>query len=177
MARPTKIDWVKAETDYVTGSMSYPELAEKYKVSEKGLARKAGVKKWVMKRGEYRSARATQAIENQLNHDALDKQQFDEHTNIACDGIVAMIARHVVADEVSASRAKDIMQTIKTIQEIKYRTLNVPNPTQPIDYQRKPSPIEDIEDEIQAALKEGRIIEAITIMQPGGNSGGNGEPN
>ena len=61
-----KIDWAQVATDYITGTMSYKALADKYGVSQKSIERHSKDGGWRDKRrkhGEKMSARLTRSEE------------------------------------------------------------------------------------------------------------------
>jgi transposase-like protein len=61
-----KVDWAQVATDYITGTMSYKALAEKYGVSPKSIERHSKDGGWRDKRrkhGEKMSARLTSSEE------------------------------------------------------------------------------------------------------------------
>ena len=103
-------------------------MSVKYKVSERHLARKASAGKWSDKRREFRKRKVDLALEAKLDADVLDKKGFDRLTDFACDGLLARLAIEVNSIEGDGTylEPKEIASTIKILQEVKYRRLDIP---------------------------------------------------
>ena len=56
------VDWMNAETEYVTGKSTYRQLAGKYDVSLTTLAKYAKANKWTDKRKEFRNKTLTETV-------------------------------------------------------------------------------------------------------------------
>ena len=63
IARTKKPDWSAIRAEYITGNISYRDLAKKHKVSFKTLSDKAKAEKWVDDRDKARDKAATETIQ------------------------------------------------------------------------------------------------------------------
>jgi len=61
-----KIDWCAAKTAYVTGSMSYAEIAERFGVSQQTVAQKAAKEKWRGERLDFRRRMINKAVDEKV---------------------------------------------------------------------------------------------------------------
>ncbi|MBM4466494.1 MAG: hypothetical protein FJ014_13225 [Chloroflexi bacterium] len=57
------LDWLAIENEYVTGSVSYGDLAIAHGVSKKQVARYGRANDWVAKRQEFRSRTSTEGLQ------------------------------------------------------------------------------------------------------------------
>lgn len=90
------INWDKMETEYVTGDLSYKQLADKYGVSKTSIGRRAIKHDWTAKRRRHRDETYTE-VARQSKADAVDantkianevmeaKLKLAEHLNRVCD--------------------------------------------------------------------------------------------
>lgn len=77
-----KHDWEKIKTEYVTGEMSYAQLADKYKISRTQFNQKACKDKWFDARKEYRKKVVTKTTDKIANAEA---KQMAKLQGIACN--------------------------------------------------------------------------------------------
>lgn len=57
------VNWTKAKTAYVTGEMSYREIAKRFKVAPSEVSKRGKSEGWVQARNEYREQLAQKSIE------------------------------------------------------------------------------------------------------------------
>ena len=67
------VDWVRIKAEYVSGNISYRELAKKYGVSYTTLSRYAGADNWVKARQEYKT-KATSKVLSKCMADDVRKE-------------------------------------------------------------------------------------------------------
>ncbi|KPL08303.1 hypothetical protein AMJ86_01100 [bacterium SM23_57] len=145
-------DWDAIETEYVVGNITYRELCSKYGVSESRLTKVAIERNWTAKRKEYRERLRQEAIERTLETQVASKVEFDLLTDNACDGMVRRIARAVVEDQFTAKDLIQLPSSLKTLQDIKYRRLDIPSPTQRHEINDLTPPGEADEEDIAARV-------------------------
>lgn len=61
MAR--NIDWVAIKDEYITGDLSYQDLAHKYSISKTAIANKAKTENWVKLKEKYLNETCTKLVQ------------------------------------------------------------------------------------------------------------------
>ena len=168
-----KYNWNEIEQEYVTGKLTYRELADKHKVSESRIGVVGGKRDWAKKRKEYREGINTAAIEEAKKATAFEKGRFDELTTRACDAVVAAMAQQATeaynAGRLNDKVSKSILSAVREALEIKYRVLDIPLPVQRHDIQEPiKAPGERIEEELKEFLST-RGLTSIAEIEVGGN--------
>ena len=172
MANP-KYNWEEIEQDYVTGKLTYRELADLYKVSESRIGVVGGKRDWAKKRKEYREGINTAAIEEAKKAATFEKGRFDELATRACDAVVAAMAKEATdnynAGQLNDKRAKSILSAVREALEIKYRILDIPMPAQRHNIQDQIiAPGDQHREEIMELLSE-MDLSAFTSIKTGGD--------
>ena len=131
MANP-KYNWEEIEQDYVTGKLTYRELADKYNASESRIGVVGGKRIWAKKRKEYREGLSKAAINEAAKTSSFEKARFDELITRACDAVVAAMAA-LATDEynrqsLTPMESQNILAANQKAQDIKYRALGIPPP-------------------------------------------------
>lgn len=75
-------DWDKIKTEYVTGDMSYAELAEKYGMTKNFLSNYASKHKWYDERKKYRTRIVNKTIKKK---EAEEVKQMTKLKGITCN--------------------------------------------------------------------------------------------
>jgi hypothetical protein len=168
-----KYNWNEIEQEYVTGKLTYRELADKHNVSESRIGVVGGKRDWAKKRKEYREGINTAAIEEAKKATAFEKGRFDELTTRACDAVVAAMAQQATeaynAGQLNDKVSKSILSAVREALEIKYRVLDIPLPVQRHDIQEPiKAPGERIEEELKEFLST-RGLTSIAEIEVGGN--------
>lgn len=81
-----KIDWAELEADYVSGSMSYAELAQKHGLAKKSVERRGVACKWFSKRQKHREklsaslakAEARKQVKRRGRYRAIEDKLLDK---------------------------------------------------------------------------------------------------
>ena len=60
----SKVNWEQIEVEYIAGSMSYRDIAEKYSVAQSRVSKVAAENKWYLKRKKYRANVAQNSLSN-----------------------------------------------------------------------------------------------------------------
>lgn len=108
-------DWAKIEAEYITTETSYRRLAEKYRVDQATIARKAKKEDWVSKR--QRHVNETQA--KVLAADTRKKVNRAAALNEAADLLLERTLNGIRAyRELPATAAKNYSDALKNIKEI-----------------------------------------------------------
>ena len=129
----SKYNWDEIENEYVTGNLSYRELAEKYnKVSEHRIQKVGRTRKWVKKRREYRDSLNAEVRDEKKKNTVLEKSRFDELTTRVCDTVAASMAKLSTKEydgkTLTPARASEILAASQKAQDVKYRALGIPPP-------------------------------------------------
>lgn len=108
-------DWAKIEAEYITTDTSYRRLAEKYRVDQATIARKAKKEDWVSKR--QRHVNETQA--KVLAADTRKKVNRAAALNEATDLLLERTLNGIKAyKDLPATAAKNYSDALKNIKEI-----------------------------------------------------------
>ena len=108
-------DWAKIETEYITTDTSYRRLAEKYRVDQATIARRAKKDDWVSKRQHH--ADETQA--KILSADTQKQVNRASALNSAADLLLRKILKGMEAyDTLPATAAKNYSDALKNIKDI-----------------------------------------------------------
>lgn len=108
-------DWAKIEAEYITTDTSYRRLAEKYRVDQATIARKAKKEDWVSKR--QRHVNETQA--KVLAADTRKKVNRAAALNEAADLLLERTLNGIKAfKELPATAAKNYSDALKNIKEV-----------------------------------------------------------
>lgn len=143
-----KVDWNQVRVEYVSGKMTYKDLAEKYGVSKVAVGKRAKQEKWVAQRDAYRRNVATKALGRKQERDTealtrlmdatealsesiqrilTDKQQFFRGVQLANpekdeDGILRATALEYVSRKADmkalASAAKAMNEITKAVRNL-----------------------------------------------------------
>jgi hypothetical protein len=130
MAR-RKHNWVEIENRYVTGSETYRQIAELFKVSRKQIYENGNKFGWVKKRVQYREGLKAKLAEATQKSTVLEKARFDELAQHPCDVVISLMARNMVdayeGKELSSKAAIETLTAIRLALDIKYRILGIPD--------------------------------------------------
>ena len=108
-------DWAKIEAEYITTDTSYRRLAEKYRVDQATIARKAKKEDWVSKRQHH--VNETQA--KVLAADTRKKVNRAAALNEAADLLLERTLNGIKAyKELPATAAKNYSDALKNIKEV-----------------------------------------------------------
>jgi len=174
-----KYNWNEIEQEYVTGKLTYRELADKHNVSESRIGVVGGKRDWAKKRKEYREGINTAAIEEAKKATAFEKGRFDELTTRACDAVVAAMAQQATeaynAGRLNDKVSKSILSAVREALEIKYRVLDIPLPVQRHDVPKEIiAPGEATMRELEEFFGQGKLSAFINTNQGGNGASGNG---
>ena len=137
-------DWTSIKADYVSDpTASLRSISKKYGVSMTAIAKKSKADNWFATRKETQNRIATKAITKKVDKQAnelakemnmlammqehidkalQDKAQFNRHVKV--DPVTGDLT-DVVLDKVDTRAAKDIMQTLKMIEEMSRSLYNI----------------------------------------------------
>ena len=108
-------DWAKIEAEYITTDTSYRRLAEKYRVDQATIARKAKKEDWVSKRQHH--INKTQA--KVLAADTQKKVNRAAALNDAADLLLERTVNGIKAyKELPATAAKNYSDALKNLREV-----------------------------------------------------------
>lgn len=79
---PTKWDWDKLRTGYITGNISLTRLADKYGVPYKTIAHRSTKEKWGEQKNQYRASVGKKAVEKLASKAA---RALSEEFTVACE--------------------------------------------------------------------------------------------
>jgi type I site-specific restriction endonuclease len=143
-----KVDWNRVRVEYVSGKMTYKDLAEKYGVSKVMVGKRAKAEKWVAQREAYRRSvaekalgkkkerdtealarlqEATEALSESIERILQDKQQFFRGVQLGApekdeDGILRATALEYVTRKADmkalASAAKAMNEITKAVRNL-----------------------------------------------------------
>ena len=107
-------DWQKIKTEYITTETSYRKLAEKYRVDQATIARRAKKEDWVSAR--QRHADKTQA--KILAADTRNKEARTERLRTVADKLLAKIELAVDQEgQISAGAIKNLSDALKNVRD------------------------------------------------------------
>ena len=108
-------DWAKIEAEYITTDTSYRRLAEKYRVDQATIARKASKENWVSKRQHH----VTETQAKVLAADTRKKVNRAAALNEAADLLLERTVNGIRAyKELPATAAKNYSDALKNIREV-----------------------------------------------------------
>jgi tRNA-dihydrouridine synthase len=107
-------DWAKIEAEYITTETSYRRLAEKYRVDQATIARKAKKEDWVSKRQQHISTTQAKIIAA----DAQQKVDRASRLKSVADKLLDRVEDIVEYDQhLTASAIKNLSDALKNIKE------------------------------------------------------------
>lgn len=80
-----KIDWKKAEREFVTTNVSLEQLAKKYGVSKRQMGEHSSKDEWMRKREEFLNASSTKLLQKAAETVAKREQRMNETIDKALD--------------------------------------------------------------------------------------------
>ena len=137
------VNWQRIKVAYVTGQMSYKDLARKHKLQPNAVSRKGREEEWPRLRKEYREKAAAKAIANENVNEAerlskliqaedamedvvlklfTDAQQFYRH--IVIDGKGHSEER--IFDKVDTRAIRDLTGALKDLTYVRRNLNNLP---------------------------------------------------
>lgn len=155
-----RYNWSAIETEYVTGNISYADLAQKHGVSNDVLTRKAIKRNWTDKKQQFKDRMLEQANKKRLQETVLEKIHFDMMCEQSCDLAVSAIQRalidyiHRKETLIDSLDMLNMAKAMQAWQDIKYRSLGVPAPKQVIETNPYSAPAEIIRQATESALTE-----------------------
>lgn len=105
-------DWKKIKKEYISGTISYRKLAEKYGVSRTTLERKAKDEKWTELRRQAERKTEAKLLESVSSRNA----RLDEAVNLALDAACKYLTS---PGQLRAQDLKDITTALKNLRELK----------------------------------------------------------
>ena len=90
-------NWRKIKTEYMTGSVTYPELAQKYKLAEKTIRNRAYKEGWAKEKGQIRDEIGTEMRERVVRARVNDLQKLLDANEKMIDAMLVMVSA-VAAD-------------------------------------------------------------------------------
>lgn len=110
-----RVSWDSIRAEYITGDMSYRELAEKYSVSQSTLTKRAVKEKWNVDKQKNRKKLVTKTVEK-INAEKLSNvEKLLYATQAALEKLTQMIDEGIVAEP---KDAKQITSALKDIRDI-----------------------------------------------------------
>lgn len=85
------VDWTTIETEYITGTASYRDLAEQYDVAAKNVSKYGKEHDWVRKRADYREKLSAKSVQK-----SVEKMSdvMSDITALQADSAM-LIAKHI----------------------------------------------------------------------------------
>ena len=137
------IDWNRLKVAYVTGNMSYKELAKKHRLQATAVSRKGKEEQWPRLRKEYRQKAADKAIENEVDNEAERLSKLIKAEDAMEDVVVKLFSdaqqfyRHIVIDgqghseerifdKVDTRAIRDLTGALKDLTFIRRNLQNLP---------------------------------------------------
>lgn len=166
-------NWEEMEQKYVTGKLTYKELAREYKVSEHRVNVNGSNRSWQKKRKEYREGLCKQVIEETKKSTVLERSAFDELTTRVCDASAASMAARATkdfkAEDLTPAKAEAMLTVTCKAQEIKYRALGIPPPKTQAQVDAKEA-FKHYQEKLAEAMA--RLSETGTVIKPSKGNGG-----
>ena len=123
-----KTNWLEVKETYITGNLSYPELAKEFGLSESTIKKRAMNEKWTDQRNEYRTKLERKIEEKRATLDAKDyierMKKADEVEKIMLNKVLTY------AKELDINKPSDIVyfhKAQKTIESIVQTTDKIYN--------------------------------------------------
>lgn len=136
------IDWSRLKVAYVTGRMSYKELARKHRLQANAVSRRGKEEEWPRLRKEYRAKAAAKAIENEVGNEAARLSKLISATDSMEDVVVKLFSdaqqfyRHIVIngdkteenifDKIDTKAIKDLTGALKDLSFVHRNLHGIP---------------------------------------------------
>ena len=114
------VDWNAIRKEYIQGGVSYRELAAKYGVPLKNLARRAKDEKWVELRKQSDHKAATKTVETVAKHNA----KVDDRINRLANRLIDKLEKAVDELDVKTVTMKTTMKTGAAKVTTEYKKLD-----------------------------------------------------
>lgn len=118
-----KFNAKKAEHDYITGTMSYRKLAEKYEVDQATISKYGKKGCWVKKRKEYQAKVQQKALEKTVEKEADKLATLNSATDEAISIVAGFINDFNDESSFKYKNFKDVVSTLKELTNLQ-RNLN-----------------------------------------------------
>ena len=115
-------DWKKIKTEYITGNISYRDLAKKYDVHFRTISNKARAEGWV----ELKRKKADETVTKTI--DAIEKKQIDRGARLAsvAEKLLVKVERLIeeqdILDPKDLKNISGVLKDLKEVQMIKSDT-------------------------------------------------------
>lgn len=113
-----RYDWLNIKKEYVTGEITYEELAGKHGIRFKTLAERAASEEWVKEREKYREEIERITLEKAAKKKAKEMQKAEKSVNKVCDKLLDKISELIVNVR-KAGDVKSLTSALTDIQKLK----------------------------------------------------------
>ena len=138
-----KIDWEAIKNEYVTGKLSYNEIAKKYKLTRTQVCNQGRRYNWFKEKNEYRAKLNAKIVENTLKNEAKAESDKLEKLRKATDQMSQVVQKalddsnqfyrrfgldgtEVMTSKLDTKAVRDLTAAIKDLANVTRNLYNIP---------------------------------------------------